>query len=134
MDLEQIVREAPEYRVVRRGETARETARNVYDKALEIAGLPSDEDQRDPLVMAIRAAGCLAALITATENVEYQVHEELGLIGGAAGAATFEDLQYLDAKKSLELFHITAARKELELMRPDLLMILKQVREQRAAA
>lgn len=134
MELERIVREAPQYRVVRRGETARETARNVYDKALEIAGLPPDEDQRDPLAMAIRAAGCLVALIKATENVEYQVHEDLGLIGGAAGAATFEDLQYLDAKKTLELFHITAAVLELKSMKPDLLMILKQVREQRAAA
>lgn len=134
MNLEQVIREAPKFQVVTRGETARESARNVYDLALSLCGLEEADDEGSPIKMILRAAGCLVALISAAERVEYQIHEELGLIGGATGAATFSDLSSLDAEESLKLFHITAAVKELQSMKPDLLLILKQVRERKDAA
>lgn len=134
MNLEQVIKDAPNFQIVTRGETAKESARNVYDLALSLCGIEEADDEGCPVKMILRAAGCLMALISAAERIEYQVHEEFGLVGGATGAATFSDLSSLDEKESLKLFHITAAVKELQSMKPDLLLILKQVKDRRAAA
>lgn len=129
MPLEDFIKSAPGFRVVKRGETPRETARNVYDVALAISGLSEAEDQKNGVVMAIRASGCLVALIRAAKGIESDIHEELGLTGGATGSASFADLQYLSKEDALRLAQITATVKELESMKPDVLAILQQVRE-----
>lgn len=121
-----LVRNAPGYRLVKRGETPKETARNIYDVALSVAGLPEDEDQRNGVVMTIRAAGFLTALREATKIVESEIHEDLGLLGGASGSASLADIQHLSTDEALRLHNITAAVKELESMAPDMLQIIRQ--------
>lgn len=134
MNLEDVIRDAPNFQVVTRGETAKESARNVYDLALSLCGLEEADDEGSPIKMIIRAASMLTALISAARRVEYQIHEELGLVGGATGPANFADLSSLDAKESLKLFHISATVKELESMKPDLLSILRKITGEREAA
>jgi len=125
MNLKHIVKDAPGYRLVKRGETPRETARNIYDVALSVSGLPADEDQRDGVVMTIRAAGFLNALMDATRALETDIHEDLGLLGGATGSGSLKDIEHLTKGEALRLHNITAAVKELETMKPDILQIVR---------
>lgn len=120
-----LIKNAPDFQLVRKGETPKETARNIYDVALSVAGLPADEDQGNGVVMTIRAAGFLRALIDATKDLELEIYEDLGLQGGASGSATLNDTKYLTKDEALRLFKITAAVKELESMRPHMLHIVR---------
>lgn len=118
---------APNYELFKRGETPRETARNVYDVALSVAGLPADEDQNDPLVMVIRSAGFLIAVQDALEEIELELMDECGMIGGVV-PAKMDDIKHAIPERALDLMKVELALLAVRDMRGDMRQIIADYR------
>lgn len=126
MTLEQAIKEAPFYRLVQRGDTAQETARNLYDFALTHGGLSADVDEGDAIVMGYRAGKCLVAINEATSEVMEQIFDDLGLDAGVA-PSKMSDIANLSKDEAKKLFDIVFTAHEIGGMEMDMARILHSI-------
>jgi hypothetical protein len=133
MDLKQHVRDNLHSVIVRRGETPRQTARNVYEVALQLSGLDESADRKNGELMWLRAAKFLIALVNATVSVGEEIYEREGLTDGAV-PTSMSEVKHLTTEGARDVLAVTLMYHELNQMRYDMLDVRNEMNERQEAA
>lgn len=122
-NVDELVRSTPEYAVLRDCGSPKANARTAYDAALIHAGMMLDT-QEDAGAMFKRAGDFVYSCINAMERRASEIYEDVGLAGGATGSGSLADIVHLSDDESKDLFNITAALHQAEIVKRDLVQEL----------